>query len=64
MCAGHKAWGRGPPAPQHLKQLFFRHPRTQIVTCARRGAAAVNEAAIKARYGKKKPLAVLPGDVD
>jgi hypothetical protein len=65
ICAGRKAWnGNAPPQPHHLKQLFFQHPDTQIVTCSRRGAAMVNDIAVEALHGRKMQLAILPGDVD
>ena len=62
ICRGHKAWKRGAPSPDDLKKLFEKHPDTTIVTCTRKGAAAVNGAALEALYGKKKPLTTLPGD--
>ena len=64
LCQGHKAWKTGAPTADDLKTLYGRHPETQIVTCTRRGAAAVNDAALAALYGRKSPLAVLPGDVE
>jgi ATP-dependent exoDNAse (exonuclease V) alpha subunit len=61
----HKAWkSRGDPTPAEMKKLFEKHPDTRIVTCTRRGAAAVNEAAVAALYGRKTPLATLDGDVE
>ena len=64
LCQGHKAWKTGAPTADDLKTLYGRHPETQIVTCIRRGAAAVNDAALTALYGRKSPLVVLPGDVE
>ena len=64
ICRGKKAWKKGEPTAADLKILYERHPNTQIVTCTRHGAAAVNEAAVAALFGKKSPLATLPGDVD
>ncbi|CAK0870685.1 unnamed protein product [Prorocentrum cordatum] len=61
----HKAWkSRGDPTPAEMKKLFEKHPDTRIVTCTHRGAAAVNEAAVAALYGRKTPLATLDGDVE
>ena len=68
-----KAWSGKDPTPQCLKQLFFTHPKTRIVTCTRRGAADINDAAVLGIYGKfgrnqqlvpKKPLGVIHGDVE
>ncbi|CAK0789070.1 unnamed protein product, partial [Prorocentrum cordatum] len=61
----HKAWkSSGDPTPAEMKKLFEKHPDTRIVTCTRRGAAAVNEAAVAALCGRKTPLARLNGDVE
>ncbi|CAK0885979.1 unnamed protein product [Prorocentrum cordatum] len=64
ICRKHKAWKMGDPTPTDLKKLYEAHPETTVVTCTRKGANAVNEAAVKALYGRKSPLAVLPGDVE
>ncbi|CAK0824368.1 unnamed protein product, partial [Prorocentrum cordatum] len=64
ICRGHKAWKIGAPTPADLKTLFEKHPETRIVTCTRKGAATVNEAAIVALCGRKSPLGTLPGDVE
>ncbi|CAK0908773.1 unnamed protein product [Prorocentrum cordatum] len=64
ICRGRKAWKSGEPTPADLKALFEKHPDTRIVTCTRKGAATVNAAAIVALYGRKSPLATLPGDVE
>ena len=64
ICQGRKAWRAGNPTPADLRALYGKRPDTQIVTCTRRGAAAVNAAAVDALYGRKTPLATLPGDVE
>jgi ATP-dependent exoDNAse (exonuclease V) alpha subunit len=65
ICAGHMAWtGKGLPLPRQLRQLFFAHPETQIVTCTRRRAAELNDIALEATFGRKEAVVVLEGDVE
>ncbi|CAJ1356600.1 unnamed protein product, partial [Effrenium voratum] len=58
------AWPPGPPTVEGLRKLLKSRPDTTIVTCTRRGAAEVNEAALKALFPRGRPQTVLAADVD
>ena len=51
----------GPPTVQGLRKLLKARPETTVL---RRGAAKVNECALKALFPKHPPLVTLPADVD
>ena len=62
---GHKAWNHpGAPTNMDLKILFRKHPKTTILTCTRAAAREVGETAAEALLGRRKVLAVVPGDYD
>ena len=46
-----------------MKTLFERHPHTVVLTCTLKGERVANEVALKARFGRRRPLVTLPGDV-
>jgi hypothetical protein len=59
-----KAWSPGPPTVQGVRRLLHAHPDTTVLTCTRRGAARVNDCALRALFPRHSPLVVLPADVD
>ena len=60
----NRAWGKGPPTVNHIKELLREVPHTTIVTYSRLGSQLINERSVEAKYGRKTPLVVLPGDID
>ncbi len=64
LCRGRKAWKGHAPNKQDIASLLASHPDTTFMTITRAGANLINELAVKALYGKAKPLIVLPGDVE
>ena len=64
ICRGHKAWTGPEPDVGDVLRLLTNHPDTNIVTCTRRGAAFINDLAMKALYGNKRLLVTLPGDIE
>ena len=60
----HKAWSPPhPPTVEGVRKLFKAHPETVVLTCARQGAATINDLALQALFPKYPPLVVLKGDV-
>ena len=60
-----KAWAPpGPPTVQGIRKLFHAHPDTTVLTCTRRGAAAVNDCALQALYPRYPAVVVLDADVE
>ena len=64
ICRGHKAWIGDKPDKRDITKLLKKHPDTTIVTCTRRAASEVNDLAVEALFGRRMPLATLPGDVE
>ena len=61
-----KAWAPpGKPTPEGVGRLLHAHPDTTIVSCTRAGAQEVNDCALAAIFGRRRPLvAALPGDLE
>ena len=66
LCRGHKAWRGEEPTVEDMKRLLKNEKtkETTIVTCTRRAAAKVNDLMVQAHFGKKKPLTMIPGDLE
>ena len=47
-----------------MRKLFAQHPETHVLVVSRRGAEAVNDAALEANFPRFPPRAVVPGDVE
>jgi hypothetical protein len=55
---------RGPPTPVELRKLLKSRPYTTILTVSRRGAAAVNEAALQGLFPEFPAKAWVDADVE
>ena len=44
--------------------MLLKHPNTTIMTCTRRGAAKLNELALRAKFPRRNPETILDGDVE
>ena len=64
LCRGRKAWKGHAPNKQDIANILRNHPNTTFMTITRAAATLINDLAVKALYGKAKPLIVLPGDVE
>jgi ATP-dependent exoDNAse (exonuclease V) alpha subunit len=64
ICLGHKAWKGDRPDKKDVARLFEKHPATTIVTATRKGSSEMNRLAVEALYGRKRPLVILPGDIE
>ena len=54
----------GKPTSLGMRKLFAQHPETHVLVVSRRGAEAVNDAALEANFPRFPPRAVVPGDVE
>ena len=64
LCRGHKAWPGDIPTLFEINRLFETHPNTTCLAVSRRGCALINSLAVEAFFGDKKPLTILPGDIE
>jgi len=64
ICRGHKAWRGDRPTVDDIRRLFSKHPDTTILTVSRLGATEINELALQAKFPRREPLAILPGDIE
>ena len=64
ICRGRKAWRGYEPTLLEMKELLAKHPGTTILTCTKKKERWVNELALEALFGNRKPIATLPGDVE
>jgi ATP-dependent exoDNAse (exonuclease V) alpha subunit len=62
--SGHSAWDSGAPTAADLRELYADHPDTSILTFTKKGERVVNDIAVQAIFGNRKPLTTLPGDVE
>ncbi|MCP4239092.1 MAG: hypothetical protein GY772_00860, partial [bacterium] len=61
---GGRAWRGNEPAVQDIRRVLMRHPHTTMLAVTRRGAGLLNDLALQAKFPRREPLAVLPGDVE
>ena len=54
----------GPPNPDGMRKLFIKHPNTDVLVVTRVGTENVNDAALKAKFPRFPPRAVVCGDVE
>lgn len=67
LCRGHKAWsGHDEPTALDVKTVLVDYPDTTFITCARRGAAVINQHAVQVLFEEKgiRPLTEIPADYE
>ena len=63
--ASKKPWrGDGPPSAEDARRLLKSRPDTTILTVSRRGAQAVNDAALQGLFPRHPPNALIDADVE
>ncbi|CAE7723579.1 unnamed protein product [Symbiodinium pilosum] len=63
--ASKKPWtGGGPPSPDDVRRLLKSRPDTTVLTISRRGAQAVNNAALEGLFPRYPPKVWIDADVE
>ena len=47
-----------------LKDLLAKHPETTILTCTKKKERWINELAVQALFGNRKPIVTIKGDIE
>ena len=61
---GRKAWNGPEPTVADIRKLFREHPETTILTVSRVGASRIDDLCMQAKYPRREPLVILPGDME
>ena len=64
ICRRRKAWRGDVPTVEDIRRLFQRHKDTTILCITREKTALINELALQAKFPRREPLAILPGDIE
>ena len=64
ICRGRKAWSGYEPTLTELKDLLAKHPDTTILTCTKKKERWINELAVQALFGNRKPIVTIKGDIE
>ena len=61
---GRRAWTGNAPTVADVRRILIRHPNTTFLAVTRAGAALINDLAVQAKYPRRRPIAVVEGDVE
>ena len=59
-----KAWRGHEPTVEDIRYVLNTHPDTTLLAISREGAGILDDLALQAKYPRRAPLVVLPGDVE
>ena len=60
----NKAWDGDKPTVEDVKRLLDTYPETTFLAATRKGANTLDDLCMQARFRNKRPLAVVPGDIE
>ena len=61
---GRRAWRGTEPSLGDIRRILTQHPETELLAIRREGTAILNDLSLQAKYPRRQPLAVVPGDVE
>ena len=59
-----KAWPGNEPRMEDIRRILIAHPETELLAVTREGAAILDDLALQAKFPRRQPLTVIPGDVE
>ena len=59
-----KAWRGQEPTVADMRRLLTKYPKTTFLAVTRQGTFDMDEMCVQAKYPRREPLAILPGDIE
>ncbi|CAE7870654.1 unnamed protein product, partial [Symbiodinium necroappetens] len=63
-CNVLRAWNGHVPTVADVKRLLTTYPTTTFLTVTRKGSCTINALAAQGLFGRRVPLATIPGDIE